>query len=223
MGTIFCRQPRLDPRIGMASRGSSRKYATASTDCHLFIDQRLLERIYSAVSRDLYHKTLNLFFSTCDLFIQSHRDALHGTIQDHEHDRRRRLQEDVSVPTIPDRIWRWEDGVRVEESDEPDKVFAPLWQVSPPAASDVNVNLLADDRVSSLYGSMLAMNRTVQSNDFPIDHLFDFLFDPEEKDDKLKPHAFLMDPVYSAFDEEYKVVGFVLAVTVWHNLFDRVR
>jgi hypothetical protein len=54
---------------------------------------------------------------------------------------------------------------------------------------------------------------------------FDFLFDPEEKDQKTSPHGFILMPVYSTFVEENNpdiIVGFLIGVTVFSNLFDRL-
>jgi hypothetical protein len=64
-------------------------------------------------------------------------DALHGTIQDHEHGRR--LQSSEAPPaSIATRIFRWESGIQVPEPDRPGQDLAPLWQVSPASASAVN-------------------------------------------------------------------------------------
>jgi hypothetical protein len=149
-----------------------------------------------------------------------HRDPLHGTTQDHEHDRR--LDEPPAIPPIRNAIWRWDNGKRVTEESLPGQMFAPLWQSSPASAADVNVNLLSDNRVASLYNSMIATRQSVISNDFPIEDLFDFLFDPEEKPQKDHPHAFLMEPVYADFEENSEIVGFLLGVTIWKNLFNRL-
>jgi hypothetical protein len=145
-----------------------------------------------------------------------HRDPLHGTIQDHEH---RMLQESESVTPS---IWRWEDGRQVPETGLSGQVFAPLWQVTPAAASGVNVNLLSDERVLDLYTMMIATNQSLLSTTTEIGDLFDFLFDADEKRNKLKPHAFLMEPVYSAFEESPELVGFLLGVTAFENIMDNV-
>ena len=93
----------------------------------------------------------------------THRDALHGTIQDHEHDRRRVLQEDENVGISPF-IYRYnEEDVKVPETDELDKVFAPLWQVSPADVGAVNVNLLSDARIKTLYENVLEAGTGVLS------------------------------------------------------------
>jgi hypothetical protein len=55
-------------------------------------------------------------------------DPLHGTIQDHEHDRRLQSTE-PPPPSISSRIYRWENGTEVIETSRPGEVFAPLWQV----------------------------------------------------------------------------------------------
>ena len=52
--------------------------------------------------------------------------------------------------------------------------------------------------------------------------MFDFLFDPEEKDRKVNAHSFLMEPVYSSFEESPTLAGVLIAVTAFENLFDRL-
>lgn len=108
----------------------------------------------------------------------THRDALHGTIQDHEHDRRRRLQEQEpevantsnsnnatsSERSIAEDIYRWENGVQVPETNEPGKVFAPLWQVSPADHAAVNGNLLADECIKETYDVMRQVEHGVMSS-----------------------------------------------------------
>jgi hypothetical protein len=64
-------------------------------------------------------------------------DPLHGTIQDHEHVRRLQSTEPPS-PSIPSRIYRWENGTQVIETSRPGQVLAPIWQVSPSSAPAVN-------------------------------------------------------------------------------------
>jgi hypothetical protein len=66
-----------------------------------------------------------------------HQDALHDTFQDHEHDRRLQSPETPS-PSIPNRIYRWENGIQVPEVSLPGQLLAPLWQVSPASAPAVN-------------------------------------------------------------------------------------
>jgi hypothetical protein len=145
-----------------------------------------------------------------------HRDPLHGTIQDHEHDRR------LQYETVTPYIWRWEDGRQVPETSLQGKVLAPLWQVTPEVASAVNSNLLSDERVLDLYTTMIATNQSLLSAATEIGDLFDFLFDPDEKVSKLNPHAFLMEPVYSAFVESPELVGLLLGVTSFENTLDNV-
>jgi hypothetical protein len=93
-----------------------------------------------------------------------HRDALHGTIQDHEHDRRRRdleetASESTSEPSISRQMFHWEDGEKIVETSAPGKSFAPLWQVSPADSSAVNSNLFADPRIKELYDVMIKADR----------------------------------------------------------------
>lgn len=53
---------------------------------------------------------------------------------------------------------------------------------------------------------------------------FDFLFDPEEKQAKNDPHAFILAPVFNEIVEEenQELVGFAIGVTVYGNLLDRL-
>jgi hypothetical protein len=103
-----------------------------------------------------------------------HRDALHGTIQDHEHDRRRHLQHSSaggSKPSISREIFHWENGEKIAETNEPGKIFAPLWQISPADYSPVNSNLLTDTRIKPLYDVMVKADRAVLSSNFEIGDL----------------------------------------------------
>jgi hypothetical protein len=97
-----------------------------------------------------------------------HRDALHGTIQDHEHDRRLQGNEDESISKG---IFRWENGEKVMESSQPGQILAPLWQVSPAEYSAVNVNLLSDPRIADLYETMVKADHAVMSSSTEIDKL----------------------------------------------------
>lgn len=151
-----------------------------------------------------------------------HRDPLHGTIQDHEHDRRRNLQE-IAEPDIPSQIWKWEgdDQVVLVPSLE-DQVLAPLWQSSPRNSEAVNVDLLSDSHIAKLYHSMMLTNQTVMSPGVEIGNLFDWMFDPEEKFRKVEPHGYILERVYSNFTEEPETIGFLLALTSFRNLFTRL-
>jgi hypothetical protein len=152
-----------------------------------------------------------------------HADALHGTIQDHEHDSRRLEEDLVEIPPIRKRIWKWEDGKKViEEEDSDTEIFAPLWQISAPEASTVNVNLFYDERVNDLYAAMIATNQTVMSSNTKIYDLFDFAFDDSVKERKENPHGFIMDPVYSAFEENPTIVGFLMALSPFDTLLGRL-
>jgi hypothetical protein len=157
----------------------------------------------------------------------SHRDAVHGTFQDHEHDRRRQLQDDDEPQNVSSFIYKWEDGVQVPETVTPGQAMYPVWQTSPPDLIPINNNLLSDARVLELYNTMIASNQSVISGHLKIFDLWDFMFDPEEKVKKPDPHAFLMEPVYGTFEEPNSgrtptLVGILLGLTSWKNIFDRL-
>jgi hypothetical protein len=99
-----------------------------------------------------------------------HRDALHGTIQDHEHDRRLQGNEDEKE-SISKEIFRWENGEKVIESSQPGQILAPLWQVSPADYSAVNANLLSDSRIADLYETMIKADHAVMSSSTEIGDL----------------------------------------------------
>jgi hypothetical protein len=69
---------------------------------------------------------------------------------------------------------------------------------------------------------MIATKESVLSTATEIGDSFDFLFDPEEKLLKRNPHAYLMEPVYSTFEENPELVGFLTGVTSFSNLLDRL-
>jgi hypothetical protein len=69
---------------------------------------------------------------------------------------------------------------------------------------------------------MIATNTSVLSTSTEIGDSFDFLFDPEEKPLKQNPHGFVMEPVYSAFEENPELVGFLIGVTVFGRLLDQL-
>jgi hypothetical protein len=69
---------------------------------------------------------------------------------------------------------------------------------------------------------MTATNQSLLSAATEIGDLFDFLFDPNEMFRKLNPHAFLMEPVYSALVESPELVGFRLGVTSFENILENV-
>jgi hypothetical protein len=97
-----------------------------------------------------------------------HTDPLHGSNQDHEHDRRLQGNEDESISK---EIFRWENGEKVIESSQPGQILAPLWQVSPADYSAVNVNLLSDPRIADLYETMIKADHAVMSSSTEIDDL----------------------------------------------------
>jgi hypothetical protein len=89
-------------------------------------------------------------------------------------------------------------------------------------SSSPSENLLSNEIISDLYETMIATNTSVLSTSTEIGDLFDFLFDPEEKHLKGNPHGFLMEPVYSAFEENPELVGFLIGVTAFGNLLDKL-
>jgi hypothetical protein len=145
-----------------------------------------------------------------------HRQPMEGTIQDHEFDRR------LDSGSIKPYIWRWEDGEQVQETTFSGNVLAPFWQSSPADAASVNQNLLANKDIAHLFSLVVEMNHTVISHAVQIDRLFDFVFDLHEKERKKNPHSFIMEPVYAEFYENPVLVGILIAISAWENLFDRV-
>ncbi|KAL3917503.1 MAG: hypothetical protein SGILL_004683 [Bacillariaceae sp.] len=156
-----------------------------------------------------------------------HRDPLHGTIQDHEHDRKLfTVDENIDVPSslvIPAKLWSWDgDDKTVVKNTTKHGVYAPLWQSSPHNADTVNVDLLADQRISDQYEVMMENGKVIMSPGYEIGNLFDWMFDPVEKPQKVDPHGFIMHPVQVDFGEGKEIAGFVLALTSFRNLFTRL-
>ena len=100
--------------------------------------------------------------------------------------------------------------------------MAPLWQIAPASAPTVNVNLLSDSVVTDTYQAMLKTRASVLSTAVQVGDLFDFAFDDNEKDRKVQPHMYIMEPVFSAFGEGTEIVAFLIALTSFENLLDRI-
>ncbi|KAG7352535.1 adenylate/guanylate cyclase [Nitzschia inconspicua] len=162
-----------------------------------------------------------------------HVDPLHGTIQDHEHDRRletlslnsqnSKELEIMPEQTIPTKIWKWDgdEKVSVEATSDHD-YYAPLWQSSPHYSDTVNVDLFSDPHIRKLYSTMTNSGEMKLSPGYEIGNLFDWMFDPSEKSKKEEPHAFIMEQVHVDFGQGKEAGGFVLALTSFRNLFTRL-
>ena len=157
-----------------------------------------------------------------------HKDPLDGSFQDHEE--RRKLQAAAVVPKeimpIPESIFKLDDqGWPVVLDVQPGQVTAPMWQISPTPGDDpslVNYDLLSDPQLKTLFRAMKQLNDTVISDATEIDFLFNHIFDDDEKQFKVLPHSFIMEPVYVSFEPDADMVGVLLAVTAWENLFNNI-
>jgi hypothetical protein len=94
----------------------------------------------------------------------AHTDALHGTINDQEHDQRELLDKQSISPFI----YKWENGEKIPETIVPGDEVAPLWQISPADSISVNVNLLSNPAIRDFYNKMLNINSVVLSYDVKI-------------------------------------------------------
>ena len=149
-----------------------------------------------------------------------HRHPVNNTMQDHEHDRRGLQQQ---YPPIADRIFGWNDGIRVVEGETAEgQVLAPIWQVSPPSSDAVNTNLLSDSQLSTMFSVTSSTNQTIQSGTIDIGDMFDFCFDENEKSRKTNGHLLIMELVYDTFQPDRSIVGLLVAVTSLENLLSRV-
>ena len=158
-----------------------------------------------------------------------HKDPLDGSFQDHEERVRRQLADNKvkkeNMP-IPESIYKLNaEGWPVVLDVEPGQVVAPMWQISPTPGDDpalVNYDLLSDPMVSNLFRAMHQLNSTVISEATEIDFVFNHIFDASEKQFKVLPHSFIMEPVYVSFEPDAAMVGVLLAVTAWENLFNNI-
>jgi hypothetical protein len=83
-------------------------------------------------------------------------------------------------------------------------------------------NLFSNEILFELYETMIATDQPVMSTATYIGDLFDFLFEEDKKGKKKNPHAYLMEPVYSAFEEDPELVGFITGVTALSDLLDSI-
>lgn len=162
----------------------------------------------------------------------SHLRPLEGTHQDHETDlvdapTPTIATERQSIVPIPEKLWHWEGEERVPLETVPkiDRPFAPLWQNSPSNASNINVDLMSDSRVTDLYEVAMETDQTLMSAATEIGNLFDWLFLPGEKYRKEEPHAFILERVFADFTNKSKSeqpIGFILGLTSFRHLFERI-
>jgi hypothetical protein len=86
----------------------------------------------------------------------------HGEHKDEEHEEEHETDPDHDTHSISHTIYRWDElGQHVPEVRTSGQLLAPLWQVSPVDSGAVNANLLADLRVAKLYTTMLKTNEGV--------------------------------------------------------------
>lgn len=139
-----------------------------------------------------------------------HKDPLDGSFQDHEE--RRQLQEEV--PPMSTKVFRLDsEGNKEPFQAAPDQVLAPVWQIAPTPGDDpslVNYDMFSDAFVTKFYNAMRDINNTVLSQATPIDFVFDHVFDPSEKFMKPDPHGFILEPIWTSFEPDAEMVGFII-------------
>ena len=99
------------------------------------------------------------------------------------------------------------------------KMYAPLWQITPPVPMAINADLFSSHVFEGLYSSILIKDQSVISPPAAVDPLFDFLFDEEHHAKKMEPHSFIAEPVHTSFDD-HTIVGMVIGLVPFHNLLD---
>jgi hypothetical protein len=147
-----------------------------------------------------------------------HQYPMAGTFHEHfEEDelflgRRRRVTEAHSIHPY---IFHWEENERVPDYEyEGDKIFAPLWQVTPASIDPVNLNLFDDPVISHLYRAMDIINQTVLSEPIEINGhaLFEYLFVGHEED-RWRPYSYVLNAVYDTFEtNDRHTIGKALGV-----------
>ena len=107
-------------------------------------------------------------------------------------------------------------------------LFAPIWQISPPtlSISSVNYNLLHQEIIYDSFPALLQANDCVLS-DVRSDSggLAEAIFNSEHAFSDLQsdhPHTIQLTPVSLTSDSKSFVVGFILSIIHWDNIFDGV-
>ena len=156
-----------------------------------------------------------------------HKDPLHGTFQDHEGRQLQVQPSNSTTPRIYEKIYTLDANgqtIPFTPSLGSDDMIAPAWQIAPTPTDPkmVNYNLLADPIVAQLFKIVSVHKQTVISKALEVDYLFDHAFDDNEKEAKKNPHAYIMEPVFDSFEENATMVGFLLSLTSWDNLFNNI-
>jgi len=159
-----------------------------------------------------------------------HRDPIDGTFQDHEE--RRKLEQELEgdeakTPRIPSKIYSLDgNGEQIPyNASELGEIMAPVWQIAPTPGDDpkmVNFNLLADPVVADLFDVLVREKESVLSPALEVGYLFDASFRPDNKILKKHPHSYVAEPVYASFETDAEMVGILLALTSWENLFNNI-
>jgi hypothetical protein len=129
---------------------------------------------------------------------------------------------DTNKHNVSEFVFHLQNGTKVREPTSSAKIYAPLWQVSPPKPDLVNVNLFSDAFLFDLYSVMLEMNGTVQSKSTSLGLFFDFVLDDSNIDRKMEPHTVIAEPVYDIFSKDAKIVGILLAASPFDFLLNNV-
>ena len=148
---------------------------------------------------------------------------------------------DIDPGTIPSEIYS-EQEIRVKQPGEVqvDDYILPVWQMSgaPRDASIVNLDLLTRptfahtmvDVLQSRHGIVSAIDDfrylTSPSNGtrYQHNHAFSQHVKKEHQtvEDVPHPQSYMLEPVYESFEENARVVGFVIAIFPWNTFFSDV-
>ena len=101
-----------------------------------------------------------------------------------------------------------------------DGKYAPLWQQYPAPSDDstsvINMDLFSHPSFEKHFGTLRKTNTPVLSEIISLDFLF---LRDQKSEGGLRKHTFLMQPLYSGFSSPQTLVGFIVGIFSWEDMF----
>jgi class 3 adenylate cyclase len=121
---------------------------------------------------------------------------------------------DVSPGKIAKQIHPFSNEGAIKEEEG---VFIPLWQIgsAPTNASIVMMNLYTHPSFKRMIVDVLEIKHALLSEVVDVD----FLLDASMRAHGQQARSYVLTPVFETFDDDAKIVGFLIAVLPWRNYF----
>jgi class 3 adenylate cyclase len=126
---------------------------------------------------------------------------------------------EVSPGEIAEEVYPFSEEVDMTQDPE---VFVPLWQIgkAPTNSSIVMMDLNTHPSFKRMFSDVLDIKHVLLSDVVDLDFLIEFSTDADDR--KEQPRSYILTPVFDTFQDDAKVVGFVIAVLPWESYFTNI-